>query len=96
MNDCSTIQYLVYPRLDGELDAAASLRVQEHLGFCPSCREIFVAERWLHTVSGPSVAPVLAPEALRRRVISAMADEGGAFGGGQRGLHLSRSPECSP
>jgi anti-sigma factor RsiW len=67
----------VYLHLDGELDAQESLRVQEHLDYCGSCREIFVAERWIHAVSVPSVAMVSAPASLRRRIISALSDEPG-------------------
>jgi mycothiol system anti-sigma-R factor len=73
--DCSTVRNLVYLHLDGELDAEESLRVQEHLDACSSCREIFVAERWIHTVSIPSITKMSAPDSLRRRIISAMAEE---------------------
>lgn len=67
----------MYPYLDGELGAQESLRIQEHLDLCPSCCEIFVAERWIHAVPEPTVAPVPAPDSLRRQIVSAMSEQTG-------------------
>ncbi len=73
--DCSRTLHLLYPHLDGELDAKESLLVHEHLDLCPPCRDIFIAERWMQTVTGPSLTPIRAPESLRRKVISTVSDE---------------------
>ncbi len=73
--DCHAVRQLVYPHLDGKLDAQESARIQEHLNGCRSCREIFVAERWIHTVSGRPDPGSQVPNSLRRRISSSLSDE---------------------
>jgi mycothiol system anti-sigma-R factor len=73
--DCHAVRQRVYLHLDGTLDARESARIQEHLDRCRSCREIFVAERWIHTVSGRPDPRSQPPDSLRRRIISSLSDE---------------------
>lgn len=54
-----------------------SLRVQEHLEVCPSCRDTYIAECWVQTVAERSLIRTRAPASLRQRVVSAVSQEAG-------------------
>lgn len=44
MDDCSSCIKLIYPYLDGELNAKGLALVQAHIRECAQCRETFAAE----------------------------------------------------
>jgi len=75
MSDCDTCRLLLQAMMDGELDAAGTLRVEEHLKTCAACAQ---ALEDLKLVRGAMAAPGVAyaaPEALKRRVAIAIDAE---------------------
>jgi anti-sigma factor RsiW len=82
---CSDWELLLHAFVDGELDAVHSLRCEQHIAGCPACAtEVKKLEAIRHTI-GQANARYPAPEALRSRILSAMALEsiGGQSIGGQ-------------
>lgn len=67
--NCSAVDPLVTPYIDGQLSAADSAAVVEHVAVCPPCRARIAAERAVHelmqTRQGQLQTP--APAALRAR-----------------------------
>lgn len=45
MSDCKTIDPLITPYVDGDIDAATRLRVDDHVRRCPPCHSRVAAER---------------------------------------------------
>ncbi len=70
MDDCSAIRKVMHPHLDGELGVKDSLRTQAHLTACPSCREIFLAEKEFLDLLRKHLTPGPAPPSVRVRVAS--------------------------
>lgn len=67
MPDCSTIDPLVTPFIDGELPGPDRRAVEEHLRVCPPCHSRVVAEREVHALIRARVAALnktSAPDAL--------------------------------
>jgi anti-sigma factor RsiW len=68
MHSCQSIDPLVTAYVDGEIDAAERIRVEEHLGRCASCHSRVAAERaargLIHT-RRPDLCEDTAPPALR-------------------------------
>src|SRR5215475_13572589 len=50
MSDCSTIDPLITPYFDGEIDADTGRRVDEHVRRCPPCHSRVAAERAVRQV----------------------------------------------
>jgi anti-sigma factor RsiW len=76
--NCQQIQKLIHAHHDGELDAANTLQVDEHLADCPSC---FAALRQLSALRGALQNEGLrfsAPSGLRQTVRSAIAQTAAA------------------
>src|SRR3954452_23536195 len=72
---CSDWELLLHAFVDGELDAVHSLRCEQHLAECPACAtEVKKLEAIRHTI-GQANARYPAPDALRSRILSAMALE---------------------
>jgi len=71
MDDCTAIGRLMHPHLDGELDAKETVRTQTHLASCPSCREMFLAEKEFLDLLRKHLTPSPAPPSARARVASA-------------------------
>ncbi|MEI9892865.1 MAG: zf-HC2 domain-containing protein [Chthoniobacter sp.] len=70
--NCQQIQKLIHAHHDGELDAANTLQVDEHLADCPSC---FGALRQLSALRGAlqnSELRFSAPDSLRRSISTAV------------------------
>jgi anti-sigma factor RsiW len=70
--NCLHIQKLIHPHHDGELDAANTLLVDEHLADCPSC---FDRSRRLSTLRGALQNQDLrftAPAGLRSNIVAAI------------------------
>jgi len=70
MSDCKTIDPLITPYVDGDIDAAGRTAVDTHVGACPPCHSRVSAERavrdLVRTRRG-DVAADAAPDALRAR-----------------------------
>jgi anti-sigma factor RsiW len=68
MHSCQSIDPLVTAYVDGEIDTAERIRVEEHLGRCASCHSRVAAERaargLIHTRK-PGLCEETAPPALR-------------------------------
>jgi anti-sigma factor RsiW len=76
--NCQQIQKLIHAHHDGELDAANTLQVDEHLADCPSC---FTALRQLSVLRGALQNDGLrysAPSGLRQTVRRAIAQNAAA------------------
>lgn len=71
---CTKMSGLLGPFLDGELDAASVVDVDDHLPRCSSCREHVTFLRAMK-VSIKRAAAKRAPQSLRARIETAMAAE---------------------
>jgi anti-sigma factor RsiW len=72
---CSDWELLLHAFVDGELDAVHSLRCEQHLAGCPACAaEVRKLEAVRRTI-GQANARCPAPDALRSRILSAIALE---------------------
>jgi anti-sigma factor RsiW len=69
---CEEARRLVHAYVDGELDVAASLKVEEHLGHCTACAREDAAVRALHQAFGNSALYQEAPAQLEARVRAAV------------------------
>lgn len=70
--DCDRVQILLNPYLDGELDLATSLEIEQHLRGCERCAlELQVLER-LHAAAGDPALYRHAPARLERRVLDVL------------------------
>jgi anti-sigma factor RsiW len=68
MSACDDKRLLLQALLDGELDAANAIAIEQHVKSCPGCQaELKAAEAVRAAVRAPGVAYV-APEAFRRRL----------------------------
>jgi anti-sigma factor RsiW len=73
MSDCRTIDPLITPYVDGEIDADAGRRVDEHVRRCPPCRSRVVAERTVRQVvrlNRPEMCRTAASPELRLRCLA--------------------------
>lgn len=73
MPDCTQLDPLVTPYIDGELAAADRQAVDQHLRVCPSCQARIVAEhavRDLIRARRPVLGSLRAPAGLRARLAS--------------------------
>ncbi len=90
MSDCQSIDPLITPYVDGDIDAASRLRVDDHVQRCPPCHSRVAAERAvreLMRVRRPEIASATAPGPLRARcaALRATAAPGGVLGTALRG-----------
>jgi anti-sigma factor RsiW len=70
MSDCRSIDPLITPYVDDDIDAAGRLRVDAHVQRCPPCRSRVVSERAVRElmhVKRAEIAAATAPDALRAR-----------------------------
>jgi anti-sigma factor RsiW len=70
MSDCPSIDPLITPYVDGDIDAAARLRVDDHVRRCPPCHSRVSAERAVRTLvreKRADIASDAASPALRAR-----------------------------
>jgi anti-sigma factor RsiW len=70
MPNCSSIDRLATPYVDGELPDAEARAVEQHLALCSPCRSRVIAERSVHNLlheRKPSLLDDCAPVALRSR-----------------------------
>ncbi len=75
MYDCSTIRTLVHASVDRELDVKESLRIQDHVAECESCRDILLDEQTFITLMTTVLEPPRAPERTRLAVRETLSQE---------------------
>lgn len=66
--NCVALQMHVGAYVDGELEPARSIDVEQHLGDCVNCRQEVSAQRNLKLQFASALRGTVAPEALRQRV----------------------------
>lgn len=67
---CDSAQRFLNAYVDGELDAASDLQMEEHLRTCGSCAQLFARLGALRSVIATEISPYPAPDELRRRIQS--------------------------
>lgn len=72
---CSEWELLLHTFVDGELDAVHSFRCEEHLAQCAQCAAEVKKVAAIKQVIGQDSVRWPAPEALRARILSAIAQE---------------------
>ncbi|NOU31588.1 MAG: hypothetical protein HOO96_27115 [Polyangiaceae bacterium] len=70
-NECRKVSRLLGPSLDGELDAASTIEVDEHVGSCAVCREQVELKRAMGT-SVRRMVKTSASSDFRSRALAAM------------------------
>lgn len=73
--DCREIDSLLYPFLDGELEAGERCEIEGHLAGCPNCLARLESEQRLKDVVRDRAAIAEAPAALRQRVFTGVRAE---------------------
>src|SRR5665213_167840 len=90
MSDCTSIETLITPYVDGDIDDPDRLRVDDHVRRCPPCHSRVAAERAvrdLMRVRRAEIAGDIASADLRARCLALRA----AKAAGASGLHLWRT-----
>lgn len=77
---CSSVARLLGAHTDGQLDAARTLEVDDHLGRCEACRERVALDRAIRG-SLKKAVKTRAPDDVRARVLAAMAGPSARDGG---------------
>src|SRR5437762_4564076 len=83
MSDCRSIDPLITPYVDGDIDAAARLRIDDHVRACPPCHSRVSAERAvreLMRVKRAQIGACAPPEALRARCAALRGGAGAGAG----------------
>lgn len=78
--NCEDVRTLMQPYIDGELDLTSSLEVEGHLDACADCGRAYRSQQALHAAFGANAPYYPAPAELRKRVQSAVRQEGKAAG----------------
>ncbi len=78
MSDCDTNRLLLQALMDGELDAANTLKVEQHLKTCSECAQALEDLKLVRGALGSPGVAHAAPEALKRRVAIAIGAEAAA------------------
>lgn len=73
MMECRRFAHLVGAYLDGQLEAASLLELEEHLPSCAACRERVTFERAVRASLKRAAKADVAPDALRARVLAMCA-----------------------
>ena len=80
--NCRRFQYDLYEYLDGSLSPGAQTAAEKHLAECADCRQRLAQERRMAHSLGErfrqATAHLELPISVRRRVLAALAEEGGA------------------
>jgi anti-sigma factor RsiW len=90
MSDCTTIETLITPYVDGDIDDPGRLRVDDHVRRCPPCHSRVAAERAvrdLMRVKRAEISGDVASADLRARCLALRA----AKAAGVSGLHIWRA-----
>src|SRR5580765_2598212 len=95
MSDCKTIDPLITPYVDGDIDAAGRMRVDTHVGACPPCHSRVSAERAVRDVvrtRRTGIAADTAPDALRARCTALGAAAAISAGASTGARAVTKSP----
>jgi anti-sigma factor RsiW len=100
MPNCSSIDRLATPYVDGELPDADARAIEQHLALCSPCRSRVIAERSVRNLlhqRKPSLLEDCAPVALRSRCAKlATAAEHAPAHSGQRGARQPSTGAVAP
>lgn len=86
---CGSIARLLGAHADGQLDAAKTLEVDDHLGLCERCRERVALDRAIRG-SLKKAVKTAAPDDVRARMLAAMAGQMARDG------RMETAPESRP
>jgi anti-sigma factor RsiW len=86
--DCHSIARLLGAHLDGQLDAANTLEVDDHLGRCETCRERVALDRAIRG-SLTKAVKTRTPDDVRARMLTALAAQA------QRAREAAPAPEAA-
>lgn len=75
MSDCASVRLLLHGLIDGELDAANTLRCEEHLAACPDCAAAFREFQQLGATIQAAKLRYVAPPGLAQRISQSLAPE---------------------
>src|SRR4051812_7335794 len=92
MPNCSSIDRLVTPFVDGELAEADARAIEQHLGLCSPCRTRVLAERAVRNLlheRQPALRDDCAPGALRSRCAKLAQASGASSRAGERAVDIS-------
>lgn len=89
---CGEWRPLLHAHLDGELDAANSLRCEDHLKRCPGCREMYEDLRAMRTLLKREDVAHPAPADLRERIRASLVRERATRTGKVVSLAPARQP----
>jgi anti-sigma factor RsiW len=92
---CSSIARLLGAHLDGQLDAARTVEVDDHLAQCATCRERVLLDRAIRGSLKKSVKQA-APDDLRTRMLAAMSTAASAEAEDERTSRTSMEPPLDP
>ncbi|MDA8048175.1 MAG: mycothiol system anti-sigma-R factor [Actinomycetota bacterium] len=84
VGDCQDALHTLYHYLDGELTESRRQAIRHHLDQCQPCLHAFDFESELKAVVARSCRDQV-PDQLRRKIADAIAFEGGAPSGAERG-----------
>jgi anti-sigma factor RsiW len=73
MSDCASIRLLLHGLIDGELDAANTMRCEEHLAACPDCAAAFRELRDLGATLQAADLRYPAPPGLASRISQSLS-----------------------
>ncbi|HEX5181619.1 MAG TPA: anti-sigma factor [Allosphingosinicella sp.] len=90
MAACADKEAMLQALVDGELDAANALAMEEHLSACPACAAERRAWTALHERLGAAEVAPAAPAALRLRIEEALAREAAVLPARQSGRRARR------
>ena len=79
MTDCAFIEKLLYPYLDGELDARQNLEVETHLLLCQKCSDLLDEEKRFLCLIKHGCLQQEGPPALRVRIERMLRRKRGPF-----------------
>jgi anti-sigma factor RsiW len=81
---CQAAQSLIHPYLDGELDLVRSLEIEAHLKDCQACARHHSELRSLHSAISNNALRFEPSAALRKRIGTAIRNEGDRTNNGSR------------
>ena len=70
--ECEEIQRFIDPYLDGELDFARRVELEQHIAQCPSCRSLLKQRQAFRAFFVAAVSQYKAPPELETKVLAAM------------------------
>ncbi len=73
---CTDRQARIDGYLDGELDVVASMEMEAHLKACPACAQVYANHQALREALSGAALSYRAPDALRRRIRTALPSRG--------------------